>query len=119
MNFPEIGALNRRITLQRIETVVKPDAQFANRVQTEFTVWGRIESVGSLIFWQTSQINSGITHRIFIRSVKGKTDAFAFKNISWASSEGLRYKIKRVFDLNASQRFTVLEVEADGVNKWV
>ena len=115
MNLPEIGKLNHRVTFQTISTVVNEGSGFTNKVKSEFETWGRIEAVGAQIFWETSQINSTITHRIFVRAVKGRTYPSDFKNVVWAVSEGVKYKIMRVTDVNAAHRFTMLEACADGV----
>lgn len=116
MNEPLCGDLNRRVTFRFVQTKPNSNSGFTNTVSNEFTVWGRVEAVGAQIFWETSQINSTVTHRIFVRAVKGKTYPCDFKNVVWAVCENSRYKVMRVNDLNGEHRFTLLEVCAEGVN---
>lgn len=115
MSFPEIGALNRRITFKAVKTVKNESSGFSNTVTSEFTVWGRVEAVGAQIFWNSSQIDCGITHRIFVRADKGRTYPQDFKNVRTATCDGVVYKIVRVTDVAGAKRFTVLDVRADTV----
>lgn len=115
MNNLMCGDLNKRVTFETVKTVANKASGFNNQVTDSFTVWGRVEATGTQVFWNTSQIGPGVTNRIFVRAVKGKTYPCDFKNVQWASCEGVKYKILRVMDVNGEHRFTLLECCADGV----
>lgn len=116
VSLPEIGALNRRITFKAVKTVKNEQSGFTNRVESEFTVWGRVEAVGAQIYWNSSQIDGGITHRIFVRSDRSRTIPQDFSNVRTASCDGVTYKVVRVTDVAGANRFTMLEVRAEYVS---
>ena len=73
MNLPQIGELNRRVKI--FFTVHLPDDRlgFSKATAHEDEVWGKIEPVGSIIYWGAKQVDSGVTHRITVRRIKGRT----------------------------------------------
>lgn len=73
MNRPEIGKLNRRVKI--FHTMSVPDGRlgFSKASVREDVVWGRLEPVGSCIYFGSKQIESGVTHRVIVRSMPGRT----------------------------------------------
>ena len=69
MNLPQIGELNRRVKI--FFTVHLPDDRlgFSKATAHEDEVWGKIEPVGSIIYWGAKQVDSGVTHRITVRRI--------------------------------------------------
>ena len=102
MNLPQIGELNRRVKI--FFTVHLPDDRlgFSKATAHEDEVWGKIEPVGSIIYWGAKQVDSGVTHRITVQDFAGVVEL---------EVDGIRYRVQRVADLGGFNRFTVLDVE--------
>ena len=111
MNRPEIGKLNRRVKI--FHTMSVPDGRlgFSKASVREDVVWGRLEPVGACIYFGSKQIESGVTHRVIVRSMPGRTGPRDFKGVTELMIEGVIYRLRRVADLGGLDRFTVLDVE--------
>jgi hypothetical protein len=111
MNLPQIGELNRRVKI--FFTVHLPDDRlgFSKATAHEDEVWGKIEPVGATIYWGAKQVDSGVTHRITVRRIDGRTRPQDFAGVVELEVDGIRYRVQRVADLGGVNRFTVLDVE--------
>ena len=110
MNRPEIGKMNRRIKIFHTMSVPDERLGFSKASVREDVVWGRLEPVGSCIYG-SKQIESGVTHRVIVRSMPGRTGPRDFKGVTELMIEGVIYRLRRVADLGGLDRFTVLDVE--------
>lgn len=111
MNRPEIGKMNRRIKIFHTMSVPDERLGFSKASVREDVVWGRLEPVGSCIYFGSKQIESGVTHRVIVRSMPGRTGPRDFKSVTELMIEGVIYRLRRVADLGGLDRFTVLDVE--------
>lgn len=111
MNRPEIGKMNRRIKIFHTMSVPDERLGFSKASVREDVVWGRLEPVGSCIYFGSKQIESGVTHRVIVRSMPGRTGLRDFKGVTELMIEGVIYRLRRVADLGGLDRFTVLDVE--------
>ena len=111
MNRPEIGKMNRRIKIFHTMSVPDERLGFSKASVREDVVWGRLEPVGSCIYFGAKQIESGVTHRVIVRSMPGRTGPRDFKGVTELMIEGVIYRLRRVADLGGLDRFTVLDVE--------
>ena len=111
MNRPEIGKMNRRIKIFHTMSVPDERLGFSKASVREDVVWGRLEPVGSCIYFGSKQIESGVTHRVIVRSMPGRTGRRDFKGVTELMIEGVIYRLRRVADLGGLDRFTVLDVE--------
>ena len=111
MNRPEIGKMNRRIKIFHTMSVPDERLGFSKASVREDVVWGRLEPVGSCIYFSSKQIESGVTHRVIVRSMPGRTGPRDFKGVTELMIEGVIYRLRRVADLGGLDRFTVLDVE--------
>lgn len=111
MNRPEIGKMNRRIKIFHTMSVSDERLGFSKASVREDVVWGRLEPVGSCIYFGSKQIESGVTHRVIVRSMPGRTGPRDFKGVTELMIEGVIYRLRRVADLGGLDRFTVLDVE--------
>lgn len=111
MNRPEIGKMNRRIKIFHTMSVPDERLGFSKTSVREDVVWGRLEPVGSCIYFGSKQIESGVTHRVIVRSMPGRTGPRDFKGVTELMIEGVIYRLRRVADLGGLDRFTVLDVE--------
>ena len=111
MNRPENGKMNRRIKIFHTMSVPDERLGFSKASVREDVVWGRLEPVGSCIYFGSKQIESGVTHRVIVRSMPGRTGPRDFKGVTELMIEGVIYRLRRVADLGGLDRFTVLDVE--------
>ena len=111
MNRPEIGKLNRRVKIFHTMSVPDERLGFSKAAVREDVVWGRLEPVGSCIYFGSKQIESGVTHRVIVRTMPGRTGPRDFKSVTELMIEGVIYRLRRVADLGGLDRFTVLDVE--------
>lgn len=111
MKRPEIGKMNRRIKIFHTMSVPDERLGFSKASVREDVVWGRLEPVGSCIYFGSKQIESGVTHRVIVRTMPGRTGPRDFKGVTELMIEGVIYRLRRVADLGGLDRFTVLDVE--------
>lgn len=116
MKRPEIGKLNRRVTIRVVSHVPDQSAGFSQSVDRSVTVWGSLEVVGAGIYFGTKQIESTVTHRVTVRSVPGRTRPQDLTTASTLTIDGIEYLIRRVADLGGAERFTVIDCEEKGVS---
>lgn len=111
MNVPQIGELRHRVKV--FHTMDIPDERlgFSKTAVREDEVWGKLEPVGAGIYFGSKQIESGVTHRVIVRSINGRTGARDFKGVTELMVDGVIYRLRRVADLGGLGRFTVLDVE--------
>lgn len=114
MNVPGIGELNRRVKIYH--TVSLPDERlgFTKSSLKEDVLWGKLDPVGSGIYYGSRQVESGVTHRVIVRSIPGRTRPQDFKGVTEIFIDGTTYRLRRVADLGGLDRFTVLDVEEKG-----
>ena len=114
MQEPHAGQLNRRVTI-RLWTD-NPNAAFGltPTYSADYTCWAKVENVGAGIFFGTKQTGESVTHRIIVRYWTGVTDPQSITAEHVVESEGKRYRIHRVTDMNDARKFTALEVELLG-----
>lgn len=114
MRLPASGDLRRRVTIRYWQD--SPNVAFGlTPVFTEdYTCWAKIEPVGGSIYWGSKQTGDTVTHRVIVRYVAGKTDPDSITGEYVIESEGTRYRVRRVSDINDARRFVAVEVEQLG-----
>lgn len=113
MKLPAAGDLNRRVKLRKWQDVANAGFGIDATFDPGVTVWASVEPVGSAIFWGTQQVENGVTHRITVRRTAAINEV-TITGEHVAEYASLRYRVKRVSDLNGERRFVVLEVEVLG-----
>ena len=116
MKRPEIGKMNRRVTISVVSHVPDACAGFTAQVEKKVTVWGQLEVVGAGIYFGTKQVESTVTHRVTVRRISGKTRPQDLMTASTLTIDGVSYLIRRVADLGGVDRFTVIDCEEKGVS---
>lgn len=103
------GELNVCLKFCRWESV--QNGVKLKEVYTEmFRVWGKIEPVKPLTFWFGQQnLETGVTHRITVRRIPGKTSPEDLTGRIAIYAQGFRYKILHASDWKGSRRFTLIE----------
>lgn len=114
MKLPDIGSLNRRISLYLIRQI--PEGEFGLKDEREkiAEVWAKREVVGGQNYWQSVNLEETVTHRFFVRWVKVLTRPVDLAKIVEIECEEIRYRVRRVTDVNDAHLFTMLECEELG-----
>lgn len=111
MILPEIGQLNRRAQFFFTKLSAKGNADQSNERTPFWTCWCKVEVIGGSVYWDNVQTKTEVTHRVFVRTVKGKTRPQDLPRIVEILCDGLWYRAKRITDCNSAGRFTLLECE--------
>lgn len=108
---PNAGEMNRRCTVYDI-THSPSGSSSIEKTRTELmSVWCKVEVIGGQVYWDTVGTADAVTHRIFVRQVKGRTEPVNFSRIKEVSVGDVIYRVKRVTDVNGRGVFTMLECE--------
>lgn len=113
ISVPSAGELNKRITLFRHTDVPSGHVSVVSTDLDIMTVWAKIEPTGS-VYWGTVQTEDKASHRIWIRSYAGRTDAASISHGVWVRYKGRKYAALRVTECNGEDKFTLLEVREYG-----
>ncbi|APW38974.1 hypothetical protein RD110_18645 [Rhodoferax koreense] len=113
MKAPDIGELDRLVKLRLWHDA--PSTGFA--VDQVFDVgqdaWARIEPAGTALFYGTQQIEAGTTHRLACwRTSTINERAITGKHV--VEHDGLRYRVRRVTDINGRKHFVLMDLEELG-----
>lgn len=119
---PAAGDLTRRIAIRLRTDIPSSDMGVESQFSELRPRWAKIEPVGTAVHAAGMQTGHKVTHRVWIRSVKGVTDAHEVVHVAhtpgdaeYSVVEGSPiYRVKRNADLNGGRRFTLLEVEELG-----
>ena len=117
MRLPAAGELNRRIELWGLSHT--PDGDMSVHVNAHLIAkaWAKIEPIGGVTYWSSVGVGDEVTHRIFIRAIKGKTSPEALANITEIISDGMKYRVRRRTDVNGEKLFTLLECYLEGAKE--
>lgn len=111
MRLPLPGELNRRVRLISLSHKPVGENGLTEESREICEFWGKVEVVGGSIYFDSSAINETLTHRIYIRWVKGETRPVDLQNLIEVECESARYRVRRRTDVNDAHRFTMLECE--------
>ena len=113
MKYPGIGELDK---LVKIRTWSDTPAGFG--LQQNFgddqDVWARIDPAGSALFYGTQQITPGVTDRL----ATWRTSTVNARSVTGqhvVEHDGMRYRVKRVTDINGRQDYVLMDLELLGV----
>lgn len=114
MREPTAGELNRRATIRLWQDV--PNAAFGldQTFDAGYACWAKVEPVGGATYYGAKQTGDQVTHRITVRRVAGKTDPASVTGSHVVEIDGMRYRVRRVTDMNDGRRFTAIEAEELG-----
>lgn len=111
MILPNIGELNTRARLFSVKTIPEGDYELSNERTQIAEVWAKIEIIGGSQYLESVNTEESVTHRIYVRYVKGFTSPLDLQHITEVDLGGFTYMVKRVTDVNSAGRFTLLECE--------
>lgn len=114
MNLPNIGELRHRVTIRRVTKVPTGTTKSSDSVTTD-TVWGKLDVIGSGLYWDSKQIDETVTHRIYLRTISGRTRPQDLVKVTEFVVDGILYKAKRIADIGGANRFTVIDCQEKGV----
>lgn len=117
MKLPEIGELDRRVTAYSVSHAGRSGTSALDRRSSElFSLWGKLEVVGGVSYWESVNLESAVTHRIYVRYIPGKTRPQDLKHLVELKIGSVWYRARRVTDVNAEHRFTAIECEELGAD---
>lgn len=110
------GELNVRLKFFKWES--EQDGLDLNEVYTEiFRIWGKVEPVKPLTFWFGQQnLETGVTHRITVRRIQGKTAPEDLTGRIVIYAQGCRFKVLHASDWKGSRRFTLIECAEEEID---
>lgn len=108
---PNAGDLNKRCTVYDVTHAPSGTSAISKTRTVLMSVWCKVEVVGGQVYWDTVGTADSVTHRIFIRQVKGSTEPVHFSRIKEVAVGDVVYRVKRVTDVNGRGVFTMLECE--------
>jgi len=108
MDEPKPGELRERITIKTWLETANAQASLDQTFNSPVSVWAKVEPVGAAIYHGTQQTGKAITHRFYIRYIKGITQDNVIEH------SGQRYRIRRVSDMHHRQKYSVIETEQLG-----
>lgn len=114
MREPSAGELNRRVTIRYWQDSPNNAFGLTPVFSDDYSCWAKVEPVGGALFWGAKQTGEAVTHRVIVRYVAGKTDPQSITGEHVIESEGTRYRVRRVSDINDARRFVAVEVEQLG-----
>lgn len=113
MKNPEIGEFDRLVKIRKWTDA--PNAAFA--IDQSFDAgedaWARIEPAGTALFYGTQQIEPGMTHRLATWRTS-TINALLITCAHVVEQEGMRYRVRRVTDLNGRKDFVLMDLEQLG-----
>ena len=120
VSIPGAGELNRRVTFFRRVDQPNSSTYAATAQDTDIiTVWAKIEPVGDAVYWGTVQTSERPTHRFWVRSIEGKTDAYSLSHgvlVKDVQTDRV-YRIYKPSQVRGESFFTMFEGTELGTNK--
>ena len=109
VSIPCAGELNKRVVVfKRIDKHIG-DVMSQNIDTIVCIVRAKIEPVGSTLYWGAAQTQNTVTHRIWLRTLKNKTDVFSIQHSTYIKYKNITYRPVRVTDANGLNLYTVIE----------
>ena len=114
MILPQIGELKWRVKLRVLESVPDRHGGFSKKTLVKDEMWGKLETVGAGIYFGTKQVDSTVTHRVYVRRYDGRTRPQDLAGVVECEIDGQIYRVRRIADAGGERRFTVLDCEEKG-----
>lgn len=118
---PGAGELNRLVHLVRHISIPAEESSISggapvlqdlgHEVQT---IKGKLEAVGALTYWGAVQVGGSVTHRLYMREIKGVTDVRSLTQVVEMHIDGETYKLVRAQELDGAPRFVCCDVTCEG-----
>jgi len=114
---PAIGDLRWRVRLLRRDQEPAEDAAGIEETPVLLaSTWAKIEPVGALTFFGSTQVETPVTHRITIRWRHGLDTTHAIERTS-KGADGVErtetFRVRRQMEPNGRKRWMVFEVELE------
>lgn len=109
MKEPDAGRLNQRCSIFEVKHAPVKASAIEKQRKLLMSVYCCLEVMGGQLYWDNVGTADEVTHRIFIRQVKGKTEPICFPHITEIDLNGATYRVRRVTDVNARGVFTLFE----------
>ena len=114
MKRPDIGELDSLVKIRRwTDTASTSGFGIAQSFDAGLDAWARIEPAGSALFYGTEQITPGMTHRLATWRTSA-VNALAITGQHVVEHQGMRYRVRRVTDINGRTDFVLIDLEQLG-----
>lgn len=117
----DIGRLRWRVQLaDREQTPSTTDTGITETIVAPITVYADIQAVGGLTFWGDTQVDTPITHRIFMRWHDYLDQTKIIIRSTATPGNGVRteiFRVRRIKELGGRKRFVMIEAELDGMQR--
>lgn len=113
MKAPDIGELDRLVKIRKWSDAASAAFAIDQSFDAGEDAWARIDPAGTALFYGTTQIEPGMTHRL----ATWRTSTINAKLITRdhvVEHDGLRYRVRRATDLAGRQDWCVLDLEQLG-----
>lgn len=110
MKAPQVGELDQRALVRLWQD--QPAAMgfgIDQTVDAGVPAWIRLEPVGAALFYGTAQVEAGVTHR----AIAWRTAALCAGAVTGAhvvECAGMRYRVKRVTNMDQGRQFVLLDL---------
>lgn len=111
MNEPLSGQLNHRCFIYCAKLMPNGKSDQSTKRTPLWECWCKVEVIGGSVYWDNVQTEEAVTHRVFVRTVPGKTRPQDLPRLIEIECEGIWYRVKRTTDCNSAHRFTLFECE--------
>lgn len=108
MSTPRLSELKTRVLIRHRQDFPIDAALLAPEYTKERYRWAKILPVGTAVYSESKQLDSKITHRIWLRHIEGVTTD------SEIVARGRVYRVERSAPVHGEQVFTVIEAEELG-----
>ncbi|MEZ2293091.1 hypothetical protein [Variovorax sp. RCC_210] len=110
MKYPDIGELDRLVKIRLWSDSASSGFAIDQQFDPGQDAWARIDPAGSALFYGTQQIEPGMTHRL--ATWRSSTiNALAITGRHVVEHEGIRYRVRRVTDINGRKDFVLMDLE--------
>lgn len=111
MILPTVGELSERASLYRVESVPDGEWETKNKRKLITEMWAKLEVIGGSQYLDSINTESAVTHRVYVRYVKGFSSPLDLQQLTEIDIDGFTYRAKRITDVNNAHRFTLIECE--------
>lgn len=113
MKQPDVGELDRLVRIRRWADTASTGFGIDQSFDVGTSAWARIEPAGTALFYGTQQITPGMTHRLTAWRTP-TVNALTITGQHVVEHQGMRYRVRRVTDINGRMDFVMIDLEQLG-----
>lgn len=110
---PQVGELNDRVKIREWQDVPGFGSSIEKTFDAGVNVWAKIVPTGTAIYIGSMQVDSSITHQMFVRYSPAINERTVTAN-HVVECDGLRYRVKRANRFKGQKVWLFIETELLG-----